>query len=294
MQRFSLDGLPARVPAFNKGVIPMQLKLKDKVVVLTGAASGIGAAMSDRLAAKGARLALIDKSGNALGETLDRARSAGATATGYVLDITDRAAVADLPDRVMADHGRATVLVNGAGVTLLGTFDQTTLEEFDWVMDVNFNAMVRMTHAFLPLLQQQPQAHICNISSLFGLIALPSQAAYAASKFAARGFSEGLRHELEGSNVGLTVVHPGGVNTAIARDARVPSSTTPEEAEARKARAAKLLKTPPEKAADQIIAAIEKRQPRLLIGRDARMGDRIQRLFPASYWSKMKGFVNDK
>jgi short-subunit dehydrogenase len=267
---------------------------KDSVVVLTGAASGIGAALSVQLAKAGAKLALVDKSGNALGETLDRARSIGATASGYVFDITDRAAVAELPARVLADHGRATVLVNNAGVTLIGNFDQTTLDEFDWVMDVNFNAMVRTTHAFLPLLRQQPQAHICNISSLFGLIALPSQAAYAASKFAVRGFSEALRHELEGSPIGLTVVHPGGVNTAIARDARMPVSITPEEAEARKARAAKLLKTPPEKAASQIIAAIEKRQPRLLIGRDARMGDRIQRLFPATYWSKIKGSVDER
>lgn len=264
------------------------IEWKNAVVVLTGAASGIGAAMSDQLAKAGATLALVDKSGNELGGTLDRARSLGATASGYVLDITDRAAVAELPARVVADHGRATVLVNGAGVTLIGKFDQMAQDEFDWVMDVNFNATVRMTHAFLPLLQQQPQAHICNISSLFGLIALPSQVAYAASKFAVRGFSEALRHELDGTSVGLTIVHPGGVNTAIARNARTPASVDPAQAEAQKARAAKLLKTPPEDAARQIIAAIEKRQPRLLIGRDARMGDRIQRIFPGTYWSKIK------
>jgi short-subunit dehydrogenase len=269
----------------------MKMVMRDSVVVLTGAASGIGAAMATRLAAMGAQLALVDKSGNALGETVERARSVGANATGYVLDITDRKAVADLPERVIADYGRATILVNGAGVTLMGNFDEVTLDDFDWVMDVNFNATVRMTHAFLPLLRRQQRGHICNISSLFGLIALPSQVAYAASKFAVRGFSEALRHELEGSNVGLTVVHPGGVNTAIARDARVSAAIAPQEAAAEKVRAATLLKMPSEVAARQIIAAIEKRQPRVLIGGDARMGDRIQRLFPGTYWSKIKGSV---
>ncbi|OYY63745.1 SDR family oxidoreductase [Sphingomonas sp. 28-62-11] len=271
----------------------MKLGLNDAVVVLTGAASGIGAAMADQLAAKGARLALIDKNGDALAVTVDRARAAGVEVTGHVIDVTDRAAVAALPEQVLAAHGRTTVLVNGAGVTLFGNFDQLTLDEFDWIMDVNFNSMVRMTHAFMPVLKQQPQAYICNISSVFGLFAPPSQAGYAASKFAVRGFSEALRHELEGSSIGLTIVHPGGVNTAIARDARVSAAVTPQDAVAQKARAAKLLKTSAQTAARQIIVAIESRQPRLLIGGDARMGDLIQRLFPATYWSKMNGFIDE-
>lgn len=271
----------------------MKILIRDSVVVMTGGACGIGAAMADQLAQKGAALALIDKDAAGLEETLERALNVGARAKGYVLDVTDQSAILNLPKCILADFGRANILINNAGVTLLGNFDQTTLEEFNLVMDVNFNATVRMTHAFLPLLRTEPWAQICNISSVFGLFAPPSQVPYAASKFAVRGFSESLRHELEGTSVGLTLVHPGGVNTAIARNAEVSAAVAPLDAEAQKARAQKLLKTPPEAAARQIIAAIEKRQPRLLVGSDARMGDRVQRLFPASYWSKMKGFLRD-
>ena len=128
--------------------------------------------------------------------------------------------MAALPARVRAAHGRADLLINNAGVALAGTFDQVSESDFDWLMEINFHAVVRMTRAFLPQLRASDDARIVNVSSVFGLISPPGQCAYCASKFAVRGFSNSLRHELAGTRVGVSVVHPGGVATAIARNAR--------------------------------------------------------------------------
>jgi short-subunit dehydrogenase len=199
------------------------------------------------------------------------------------LDVSDRAAVAALPGAVLAAHPGASVLVNNAGVALGGTFEQVSEADFDWLFEINFHGLVRMTRAFLPVLRRAPEGRIVNVSSIFGIIAPPEQTAYAASKFAVRGFSEALRHELDGSNVGVTVVHPGGVKTAIASSARrqpMPDA----EAERLRAQWERRLKLPPESAAEQIAAAIEARAPRLLIGQDAKSVALIQRLFPAGYW----------
>jgi short-subunit dehydrogenase len=171
---------------------------------------------------------------------------------------------------------------------LIGTFEQVTLDDFSWLMDINFWAPVRLTKAFLYALHREPAAHIVNISSIFGIAAPPGNAAYCAAKFGIRGFSESLRHELEDTAVSLTVVHPGGIKTDIANSARLSQSVDSEEARVGKEEFNKLLKTTPEDAADQIVQAILKRQPRLLIGSDARMLDRIQRLFPSTYWAKIK------
>src|SRR5262249_40413312 len=140
-----------------------------------------------------------------------------------VLDVADHAAVAALPAAVLAAHGHVSVLVNNAGVALGGRFEQVAAEDFDWLMDINFGGTVRLTRAFLPALARERAAQLVNVSSIFGIIAPPGQTAYAASKFAVRGFSESLRHELEtaGSPIGVTLVHPGGVRTAISTNARL-------------------------------------------------------------------------
>jgi short-subunit dehydrogenase len=174
--------------------------------------------------------------------------------------------------------------VNNAGVALGGRFDQVTLEEFDWVMAVNFRAVVRLTHALLPALKAHPGAHVVNVSSVFGIFAPAGQAAYSASKFAVRGFTEALRHELADNGVGVTSVHPGGIKTRIAESARTGSGVSIEEYEEGRKQFAKLLTMPPEKAAAQIVAAIEKRRPRLLIGWSAKVPDVLVRLLPGAYW----------
>ena len=265
------------------------LYLKDGVAVVTGAASGIGRATSLALARRGCHLALVDRDAKGLTATALAAEALGVRVTPYPMDVTDVGAVAVLPERVLADHGRVTVLVNNAGVALVGRVEEVTLEEVRWLFEVNFFALVGLTKAFLPHLMQEPAAQIVNVSSLFGLIAPAEQAAYAASKFAVRGFSEALRHEIEGSAVGVTVVHPGGVRTAISQQARIAAAADAEEA-ARKRRAFErsFLKTPPEAVGEAIARAVERRRPRLLVASGAHAGAALQRLMPVRYWRLLR------
>ncbi len=262
----------------------MPFPLQGSTAVITGAASGIGAALSANLAARGTHLALADQNADRLAQVADAARAQGVRVSEHVLDVADRAALEALPEAVLAQHGSVQVLVNNAGVALAGNVADVSLADIEWVLDINFWAPVRLTRAFMYALNQERAAHIVQVSSLFGLIAPPGQAAYCASKFALRGFSESLRHELAGSPVSLTVVHPGGVRTEIARSARIPQGIDPVAARAEMAEFDKLLRTPPETAAELIAQAILARAPRLLIGRDARLAERLQRLFPTTYW----------
>jgi short-subunit dehydrogenase len=263
--------------------------VKGGVAVVTGAASGIGAELARQLAARGCDLALADRNAEPLAAVAAEARAKGVKVTEHVLDVADRKALDALPAAVLAEHGRVTLLVNNAGVALMGRFDQIPLADFEWLMDINFWAPVRLTHAFLPTLLKQPKAHIVNISSVFGLLAPPGQAPYVASKFGVRGFSESLRHELDGTRVKLTVVHPGGIKTAIAANARVPASIDPALAKEATEKFASMFLTSAKTAAATILRGVDRQAPRVLIGPDARFIDVVQRLAPARYWSLMKG-----
>ena len=258
------------------------------MAVVTGAASGIGAELARLLADRGCALALADRNAEPLAKVAQAARARGVKVSEHVLDVADKAACAALPAAVLAEHGRVTLLANNAGVALMGRFDQVSLDDFEWLMDINFWGPVRLTHAFLPALLDAPAAHVVNVSSVFGLCAPPGQAPYVASKFAVRGFSESLRHELEGTGVGLTVVHPGGVRTAIADSARVSKAIDPALGKEATAAFNTLLRTSAPDAAATILRAVERQAPRVLIGADAKAGDFIQRLLPGRYWSLMK------
>ncbi len=262
------------------------LALRGGVAVITGAASGIGAALAVDLARRGMHLALVDLNAAGLEATAAKARAAGVTVSTHPMDVADHAAVAALPGAVLAVHGRASVLVNNAGVALGGLFEQVEAEDFDWLMAINFGATVRLTRAFLPVLAREAAAQIVNVSSIFGVIAPPAQTAYAASKFAVRGFSESLRHELQmqGSPVGVTIVHPGGVRTAISENARLAKGLNPEDVQRERANWRSLLALAPEAAAATIAAAIERRDARVLVGKDAKAAALVQRLFPVTYW----------
>jgi len=260
-----------------------RMRLAGRTAVITGAASGIGRAITLSLARRGCHLALADIDEAGMSETAELARAFNVRTTRYCLDVADRTAVAAFPEVVAAEHSGVDVLVNNAGVAVGGTFEQVSDEDFEWLFEINFWGVVRLTRAFLPLLRASGDARIVNLSSVYGLIAPPEQVAYAASKFAVRGFSEALRHELEGSGVGVTVVHPGGVNTSIAEKARVPAGATEQEIEQRRIRYRKMLRLPPEIAGETIVRGIERRQARVLVGSDARMISAIVRLVPVSY-----------
>jgi short-subunit dehydrogenase len=254
--------------------------------VVTGAASGVGEALAGRLAARGSHLVLVDRDEARLTDVADRTRAAhpALTVTTHVADLSDDGQTAALAATLAAEHPGTTLLVNNAGVALGGRFDQVTLDEFNWVMAVNFRSVVRLTHALLPVLKGHPGAHLVNVSSVFGIVAPAGQAAYSASKFAVRGFSEALRHELAENGVGVTVVHPGGIKTRIAESARIGSGVSVEEHEQGRRQFAKLLTMPPDTAAAMIVEAIEKRRPRLLIGWSATVPDVLARLLPGAYW----------
>jgi short-subunit dehydrogenase len=254
--------------------------------VVTGAASGIGEALAVQLAARGSNLVLVDRDKERLDDVAGRVRAAhpGLAVDAYVVDLSDDEATAEAAEALATGHPETTLLVNNAGVALGGRFDQVSLEEFDWVMAVNFRSVVRLTHAFLPTLKSHPGSHLVNVSSVFGIFAPAGQAAYSASKFAVRGFSEAVRHELAENRVGVTVVHPGGVRTRIAESARTGSGVSVEEYEQGRKQFATLLTMPPETAAAQIMAAIEQRRSRLLIGWSAKVLDVLVRLLPGSYW----------
>lgn len=268
-----------------------RLQWSGKTALITGAASGIGHALALNLAGRGCHLALADRHAQRLDAVAKecQASAPGLRLSTHVLDVADRQAVAELPQAVTAKHPEGLhYLFNNAGVALNGTFEHASEADFDWVMEINFHSVVRMTRAFLPLLRKSQPSHIINISSLFGIIALPEQAAYCASKFAVRGFSHSLQRELEGSGVGLTVVHPGGVATRIARDARMPEYMSEPERERQRSRLAhfeKLLVLPPERAAAIIVDATERRKARVLVGRDAKIMSVLERLWPVGYWA---------
>ncbi|MEH6687328.1 MAG: SDR family NAD(P)-dependent oxidoreductase [Halopseudomonas sabulinigri] len=267
------------------------MQVQNCVAVLTGAGSGIGRALALALAEQQCHLALADLNADALAETAALARAKGVRVSEHPLDVASRAAVAALPQAVMAEHGQVDLVINNAGVALGGNFEQVSIENFDWLMSINFDAVVCMCRAFLPLLKQRPAARIVNVSSLFGLITPAEQTAYCASKFAVRGFSNALRLELLDTPVGVTVVHPGGVATAIATSARSPEGTTEQQQQEKMARAKRLLRMPPPKAAQIILRAIERDKARVLVGNDARIISWLERLMPVNYWRLLPGIA---
>lgn len=257
---------------------------KDSVAVVTGAGSGIGRALALKLANEGiAGIAIADVNVEGLDETYSMVSETGVKCSKHIIDVSNKDAMHEFSGAVVVEHGKATHLINNAGVGLLGTFEQISLEDFEWLMNINFWGVVYGCRYFLPILKEQPSAHIVNISSVFGMIAPPEQTAYCASKFAVRGFTESLRHELEDTNVTVSSVHPGGIKTNIARSSRV-GAETPKENLAQAAKFFdKVALTSAETAAEVIIKGIKQGNTRILIGNDAHAISYIHRLFPKRY-----------
>jgi short-subunit dehydrogenase len=270
--------------------------IRGAAAAVTGAASGIGRALALELAARGCDLALADRDEaglQAVAAEIGKATPQKVTSqkvTVHRVDVSEPEEIAEFAQAAVSAHPGLNIVVNNAGVALLGQFSEIDQAQMDWLMNINFWGVVHATRAFLPHLARQREAHIVNLSSIFGIVAPPGQTAYAAAKFAVRGFSEALRHELQAaaSPVRLSVVHPGGVATNIVRNCRAGVGVTDN---ARRAQSIErfdaVAKTTPKAAALRIITGIEKNQPRILIGNDARFMDLLQRLRPATYWAPM-------
>ena len=261
-----------------------------RVAAITGGGSGIGRALAVELARRGAHLAVADIDEVGLAETVALCEGSGGKVTSQRLDVADRSAVYTWADQVVADHGRVNLIFNNAGVALGATVEAMSYEDFEWLMNINFWGVVYGTKAFLPHLKAAGEGHVVNVSSVFGLISVPSQSAYNAAKFGVRGFTDALRIELamEKCGVSATTVHPGGVKTNIVRNARLDDSVASmagdrPEAERNFQRAAM---TKPEKAARQILAAVAANRRRVLVGPDAKVIDFVSRL-PAGLYQRV-------
>ncbi|MHC2435705.1 SDR family NAD(P)-dependent oxidoreductase [Bradyrhizobium sp. USDA 4451] len=266
--------------------------ISGSAAAVTGAASGIGRALAHELALRGCDLAIADRDEAGLQATAaEIAKVSSRKVTVHRLDVSEPEEIAAFAQAAGAAHPTLNIVVNNAGVALLGQFDEIGQAQMEWLFNINFWGVVHGTRAFLPLLSRQREAHIVNVSSIFGIIAPPGQSAYCAAKFAVRGFSESLRHELAVANspIKLSVVHPGGVATNIARNSRTGAGVTDNARRVQSIeRFEALARTTPTAAAQRIITGIEKNQPRILIGNDARFMDLLQRFRPGTYWKVLQ------
>jgi len=260
------------------------------VAVITGAGSGIGQQLTYKLADAGAKIAISDINIESLAKTRIEATQRGATVKATVLDVADQDAFYRYATDVESEFGKVNLVINNAGVALAsGPLWTTPIDDFKWLMNINFYGVLYGTKAFLPILEKAEWGHIVNISSIFGIVSIPEQTAYNAAKFAVKGMTDALRQELElaDSSVSCTSVHPGGIKTNIARAARLSDNGDADLVDRHKQGVSdfeeKLARTSPAKAAELILKAVEQNKRRLLIGGDAKFVDILQRLFPTYY-----------
>ncbi len=255
--------------------------LTGKVVAITGAGSGIGRALAQLAAQRGAKLALSDWNEIGLAETVASLPS-GVEVTSAKVDVADRAGVAAWAAEVVEHFGQVNMIVNNAGVSMTGDFLEMSYEEFDWIVGINFNGVVNGTKEFLPHLIASGDGYLVNISSLFGLISMPQQSAYNATKYAVRGFTEAIREEMIiGKHpVGVTCIHPGGIKTGIARNGRKVDSL---DSDALDRTFDKIARMTPEKAARIILNGALAHKPRVLVGMDAHAMHQFAKFAGARY-----------
>jgi NAD(P)-dependent dehydrogenase (short-subunit alcohol dehydrogenase family) len=268
-------------------------KLTDRTAVVTGAGGGIGRATSLLLAQRGCRLAIADINDEGLAETARLVRELGRPVSTHHVDVSDKARMEEFPAEVVEAHGGVNLLVNNAGVTVNASFVEHSLEDFEWLMGINFWGVVYGCKFFLPHLLSAEEGHIVNLSSLFGLLGVPQQSSYCASKFAVRGFTESLRVELSPTKVGVTSVHPGGIATNIAASSRVADNAQTRAAHARVVRGFKKMVSP-DVAAARIVSGIERNKPRILITRETHVADIAKRFLPTDLMSQVMVWGYDR
>ncbi len=265
----------------------------DKVAAITGAGSGMGRALAVQLSQHGCNVAISDVNAEQLEETA-KLVSPNVKVTSHVVDVADKIAVKNFANSVVQQHGKVNMIFNNAGVSVTDLASRMSIEDFEWLMDINFWGVVHGTRAFLPHIAEQPDGHIVNTSSIFGTIAVPSQSAYNASKFAVRGYTYALRQELTETNIGVSCVQPGGVKTNIVKSSRfVPSdnaSPTKEEMELQFESVARLTS---EQAAAIILKGVRKNKAQILVGTDAKIMALLERVFPTSYLKILGNFIGN-
>jgi short-subunit dehydrogenase len=259
-----------------------------RVAAITGAGSGMGRTLALSLARRSCHLALSDVNELGLAETAKLAATHGVKITSKKVDVSQRAQVYAWADEVVADHGKCNLIINNAGVAHSATLEGTSYEDFEWIMGINFWGVVYGTKAFLPHLRASGEGHVVNLSSLFGLVSVPGNGTYNATKFAVRGFTEALREELEVTRapVSATCIHPGGIKTNIARSARMHGSVKDlgiDDPVAAQRGFEKAFRVTAEEAAETILRGVERNARRVLIGTDAVALDALQRLLPSGY-----------
>ncbi|MBE7637460.1 SDR family NAD(P)-dependent oxidoreductase [Sneathiella sp. P13V-1] len=269
------------------------MRFENKVAAVTGAGSGIGRALALLLAKEGASVAIsdVDQQGLDETETLISQYNVGCHKT--ILDVSDREKVEEWANNVVQEFGKADYIFNNAGVALFDTADSNDYANFEWIMNINFWGMVYGSKAFLQHFKDRGEGHVINVSSLFGLIGFPNQSAYNSSKFAIRGYTEALALEMEGSNIKVSSVHPGGIKTDIARNCRFADEnlTGGNKQDAVK-KFDLAAKTTPAQAAEVIVSGVLKGDKRILIGKDAKIMDWIQRLMPQGYGRFISKAIN--
>ncbi len=270
------------------------MDLQDKTVVITGAGSGIGRALSHLLVKEGCHVALVDIDAEGLERTMAQMPNTDRRISQHVFDLSIKNNCLELPENVLKVHATIDVLINNAGISAYGKFQRLEADVFDRVMDVNFHAPVRLIRAFLPYLRKRPKALIVNMSSIFGIIAPPARSAYAASKFALRGFSQSLRLDLQNGHVKVLTVFPGGVATNIASTVGDIQGWSDHKKKRLTGQEQKLLRMSPDEVAKKVINGLKKEKHHLLIGRDARIASIVERLFPKTYWKKLQALIHRK
>lgn len=253
----------------------------EKNAVITGAGSGIGRALARQLNREGCKLQLSDIDAAGLQQTIDLLERPEVPAESALVDVADPKRVSQWAQEIANRADHVDIVINNAGVGLSAPVRDSNLADIEWLMGINFWGVVYGSQAFLPLLEASPRGHLVNISSIFGMIGVPTQSAYNAAKFAVRGYTEALRQEMVTSSVHVMCVHPGGIKTNIALNSR--SSDANASAQERDSRFQALARTSAETAAQQIIKGLERRKPRLLIGWDAHYVSLVTRLFPVAY-----------